>query len=362
VKNLVRILALAALAGLLALPTAAQAQVPDPPPRPLPEVVGGDDADPGEDPWMAALVIHERFIDNPFAGLICGGSMISPDTMLTAAHCVVFDSPSNLEVVVGSQDLLPETTERIGVRNIRVHPEIDAAVVQLVRPVPGHVTPLDLVAPGEEALWEPGDAARFTGWGVDEAGEPVSHLQEAEAPIVADTDCKARYGRIFRGRQMLCVGDIGPGGGSVSPCFGDSGGPLTVLDGSRPILVGMVLGGFACGDPNYPAVFTQVSAVRTFVEPYLDPDGVPGAVRDLRARRAGPERRAAVVTWRPPLFDGGAPIRQHFVTVQPGNRQFAVGGRADHLRIPHLPPNTPVRITITPNNVVGDGPTSAVVV
>jgi hypothetical protein len=88
---------------------------------------------------------------------------------------------------------------------------------------------------------------------------------------------------------MVCVGDVGPGGsGETSPCYGDSGGPLTVLDGGRPVLIGLVLGGFRCGDPNYPAVFTEVASVRSFLVPYLDPDSVPRPVQGLDAVRRGP--------------------------------------------------------------------------
>jgi trypsin len=364
-----------AAVGLLAT-TVAPAPAAPRPEAARPEVIGGQPADPGEDPWMAALVIHGRYEPNPFAGLVCGASFIAPDALVTAAHCVDGFPLSFLQVVAGSTDLLPSETERLDIRNIRIHPRnerrsalYDLAVIQLVRPPSFPVTPIDLVTPADAALWEPGDTARYTGWGVDGRGQPISQLQEAEDPILADTDCHTRYtSRFFRGTTMVCAGDVGPGGGTTSPCYGDSGGPLTVLDGGRPVLIGLVLGGLRCGDPNYPAVFTQVSAGTAFLRPYLDPDSAPRRVQDLEATRRGPQGRAIVARWRPPIFDGGARITHYAMTAQwqtprGATGRFALlGGRADRVRIPHVPAGVPVRLTIAAQNSVGRGPARTVVV
>jgi secreted trypsin-like serine protease len=361
-ENAMRALLLSLFVTVLLPATAAQA-APPVPPTAEPEVVGGEDADPGEDPWMAALVIDERYEPNPFAGLICGASFISPDTVVTAAHCVEGFPVQFLDIVTGSTNLVPTETERIEVRNVRIHPDrdwrtgmYDVAAVQLEHPPTGPVTPIDLVTPGDAALWEPGDMARFTGWGVDELGQPISRLQEAESPIVSDTDCRARYtGTYFHGRTMVCAGDTSPGADLVSPCYGDSGGPLTVLDGARPVLVGLVLGGFRCGDPNYPAIFTQVGALTAFLEPYLDPDSTPDAVRNLNASRRGPRHRNVVVTWTAPFFDGGTQINHYVVTMQPGNRWVVVGPDVRRLRFTNVPVNEELEITVSARNRLGRG-------
>ncbi len=332
------------------------------------EVVGGQPADPGEDPWMAAVVLDESYTPNPFAGLVCGASVISPDTVITAAHCMIGAPPGAADVFVGSRDLLPNAGERIQVRRYRIHPNFgyfngrnDVAILQLAHPVSA-ATPITVVAPGDEALWTPGTTARFTGWGVDEMGQPVSRLQEAEAPIVSDADCSDRYGTDFLADTMVCAGDISPtSDGSVSPCYGDSGGPLTVDDGSGGrLLVGLVAWGYACGDPNYPAVFTEVAAVLDFVAPYLDPDDPPGPVRDLEARRVGGHHRSAIVTWRPPFFDGGTALTGYTITVQPGNRHFTVPAGANQTRIRGLPADAMVGIRVAAQNPIGTGPATSV--
>ena len=373
-ENFMRALLVSLVATLAVLSPAAVAAEPEP--QVQPQVIGGQPADPGEDPWMAALVIDQRYVSNPFAGLVCGASFISPDTLVTAAHCVLDFFPGELDIVAGSNNLLPAETERLEIRNIRVHPEhtfrsdmFDVAVIQLRRPPTTFTpTPIDLVAPDDADLWEVGDVARFTGWGVDERGQPISSLMEAEDPILADPDCRARYtGQFFHGRTMVCVGEVGPGGGTSSPCYGDSGGPLTVLDGSRPVLIGLVLGGFRCGDPNYPAIFTQVSAAVEFLTPYLDPDSEPLRVRNLQASRRGPEGRAIVATWNAPVFDGGTRIVGHSVeaswrTPNGGATGFAfnIGGNARQVRIPQVPGNVRVQVSVTPINSIGEGPTASV--
>jgi trypsin len=331
------------------------------------EVFGGQPADVGEDPWMAALVLDERWEPNPFWGLVCGGSLISPDTVITAAHCIYGAPPGAADVIVGTRDLLPAVGERIQVRRYRIHPgwdffnlRNDVAILQLAHPV-SVGTPIPVAAPGDEALWAPGTMARFTGWGEDEVREPVSRLQEAEAPTLSDLDCRTRFGPAFRGSTMVCAGDVGPDSdGTVSPCFGDSGGPLTVPDGGGGrLLVGLVSWGFACGDPNYPAVFTEVSTVYDFVQPYLDPDEAPGPVRNLTARRVGGHGRGAVVDWQAPLFDGGTALSRYEIQVQPGNRRLVTGPSRTDTRIANLRVGT-VGIRVRAVNPIGAGPWTGV--
>src|SRR5687768_1535809 len=98
------------LVGLLG-PAPVAAQTFPPPEHGPTEVIGGEPADPGEDPWMAALVLDERYTPNPFAGLMCGASFIPPDTVVTAGHCVDGAGPSDVDIVVGSNDLVPAEVE-----------------------------------------------------------------------------------------------------------------------------------------------------------------------------------------------------------------------------------------------------------
>ena len=76
------------------------------------KVIGGQNADPGEWPWMTAMVSANR---DAFSGQFCGASLISPNWVLTAAHCLVDDgqvtAPSALDLIVNIHTLSNENSE-----------------------------------------------------------------------------------------------------------------------------------------------------------------------------------------------------------------------------------------------------------
>src|SRR5690348_13719164 len=94
-RRIVPILAL--LAGLLPA-TAAAAQ-------PRPEIIGGTQADPHEYPFQVAILQHGE--PGRWAAQFCGGTLIAPDTVLTAGHCVVGSRAASIDVLAGTNRLLP---------------------------------------------------------------------------------------------------------------------------------------------------------------------------------------------------------------------------------------------------------------
>jgi hypothetical protein len=255
------------------------------------DIVGGGPADPGEYPYQAALVVS--WSPNSRDGQFCGGSVISPYWVLTAAHCVdefPTNTPADVDVVVGRYDLdcadwgsgpACGEGERIGVAAIEIHPDWDRATftndVALLRlESPTGVAPVAWAYPGIAAMWDPGTVATVTGWGNTENDPPGSPsypnvLYEVNVEIIADSVCQndTDYPPSWIFPDVhLCAGDVASGG--VDSCQGDSGGPLTIPDGFGGwIQVGVVSWGQGCADPGYPGVYTDLVAFADWIISHL---------------------------------------------------------------------------------------------
>lgn len=255
-----------------------------------PKIVGGQDADEGEYPFIAYLTI-----ETPEGTFACGGSLYAEDTILTAAHCVNGTGPAdNITAHFGSVDLASEdivtyTSEYVYSGNISGIPN-DWALVKLSEPVAG-IDPVDVVTDdsldGGTAL-EGEDAPSFTviGWGdlAEGANEGSQFLQEVRVPAVSDDDCAAAYGADFTADAELCGGDIENGG--VDSCQGDSGGPLLANSGTEDepeyTQVGVVSWGNGCAQEGFPGIYTQLSNFAGKIAAVSNGDNTPAEVADVQ--------------------------------------------------------------------------------
>jgi len=210
---------------------------------------------------------------------ICGGTLIAPQRVVTAAHCTS-GSAGSLKVLVGTQ-LLSSGGSILDVSSYADHPSyssttdrFDAAVLELATPgVDAGGQPLQLIGEegsADDALWAAGDPLAISGWGsTSEDGDVSNQLQEARAPRVADSTCGQSdyYGSAFDAGTMVCAG-LEAGG--VDTCQGDSGGPLAASTSDPPPvsennpsqwrLVGITSWGIGCARPKKPGVYTRVAA------------------------------------------------------------------------------------------------------
>ncbi|MDH6127756.1 serine protease [Kitasatospora sp. GP82] len=270
-----RVVALALLAALPAPLIALTAAAPAEAQR---RIVGGKAVSTGNHRWMVALASRQQF-GNARAGQFCGGTLVAPTKVVTAAHCF-YDETSGrridrpgLKVIVGRDDLTRRNGREVEVREVLVHPEYsyatnmqDVAVLTIAEAQP-ETSLINYVEPGETEPYVPGAKAQVYGWGDTRGDGSYSNtLHSVDVPIIADETCAHAYpggpDGLFDARGMVCAGDQQ---GGKDACQGDSGGPLVVAGR----LAGLVSWGAGCAEANHPGVYTRVSAVSDWLHSVL---------------------------------------------------------------------------------------------
>lgn len=224
--------------------------------KPTERIVGGTDAEPSTHPFQVGLLA--KSVEDNFYAQFCGGTLVSSQYVVTAAHCSDFVHPTEVQVLVGTQRL-DGSGQRVNVTSVTVHPNwntrtdnYDVAVWKLSAPVTG----LSFATLATTQPTTAGVALRATGWGtLWSEGERSETLQQVDVPYVPTVGRACQYQRGITA-QMLCAGEAGK-----DSCQGDSGGPLTMNNGSGyTVLAGVVSFGTGCGDPGYPGVYANVAS------------------------------------------------------------------------------------------------------
>jgi trypsin len=258
-----------ALAAVVATPAVG---AKGPGPRAQSSIVGGTVANPADWPFVVTLYRKGR--------LHCGGSVIAPTKVLTAAHCVEGFNLSKFAVIANRSDLKNTAAgQSIAITAGVTHPDFvttgqhDMAVLTLAQAT--SAPPVALASAAEDSIFTAvGTQLNVAGWGAQNPfGFRLSALLKTTTERVRTTKrCVRAYSKdLYNPPSMICtlgrrLGKFKPDKIHTSACTGDSGGPLVAPTSGGLRQVGIVsFGGVFCGLPSAPTVYSRVSSGLDFI-------------------------------------------------------------------------------------------------
>ncbi|KAM4650927.1 transmembrane protease serine 5 isoform 2-T2 [Discoglossus pictus] len=237
-------------------------------------IIGGSDVTLGRWPWQVRLYLNNKHV--------CGGSIVSHQWIVTAAHCV-HKSPqlSSWAVFSGivSHSTLRQKTFASAVEKIIYHQkyedrshDYDIALMKLEKPLNYSDSVRPVCLPQYDQELPAGTECWVSGWGYthpDSTHMPRT-LKEAMVPLISIKKCNSSC--VYNGDitpRMLCAGYLH---GKIDACQGDSGGPLVCQTDYTWRLVGVVSWGMGCAEPNRPGVYTKISAFLDWIHHIIEDD------------------------------------------------------------------------------------------
>lgn len=230
-------------------------------------IVGGEEVKPHALPYQVS-------VQSTSGSHFCGGSIIAPNMVLTAAHCMegVDGNKPNMQVRVGAHSLKDGSGQAIKVAKTYTNQEYpklskDVAVLQLAENITDKNTKIVKLADQSffDAKVKVGTPLKVSGWGtLTSGGAMPEKLMAVDVPYVTNEVCNssAAYGGKVQATE-ICAGYQE---GGKDSCQGDSGGPLVVKEGEDYVQVGVVSWGEGCAGANKYGVYGKVDALKAWID------------------------------------------------------------------------------------------------
>lgn len=237
-----------------------------------PKVFGGDPAPLGSYSWQVSISNKWLVREDPVGAHFCGGFIVKPTWILTAAHCV--RGPVGDYIVRAGSHRLTPTTPKYEIKRPIIHPDYtyddtgrqdsDIALVELQQPIVlgqfAATIPLPPVDANEDDILRSKEL-NVAGWGgVSSSGPQVRDLLAIKLAYVDRDTCNKPLAFDSRvSTRMICAGAT-----AADACGADSGGALSTA-GLNPVAYGIVSWGGDCQDGRY-GVYTRVSFFSKWVD------------------------------------------------------------------------------------------------
>uniref|UniRef100_A0A8C6VEC5 Urokinase-type plasminogen activator n=1 Tax=Naja naja TaxID=35670 RepID=A0A8C6VEC5_NAJNA len=240
------------------------------------KIVGGLTASIESQPWIASIFYSRG---NQF---FCGGSLIDPCWVLTAAHCFssISSDTSRLIVRLGrsATNASNENDQEFSVEKLIIHEAFsqqnrdynnDIALIKIRSSSGQCAKESDIVKtvclPSENLMLRDHSNCEVSGYG-KQSKTAIYYsrvLKSASVQLIPQSTCKGYYEGHKVNENMLCASDLE---WKTDSCSGDSGGPLTCMSNGRMLLYGIVSWGDGCAKERKPGVYTRVSRYIPWIE------------------------------------------------------------------------------------------------